>query len=256
MAYTEPDTALHHLKMAKSYLDDANNLAKPGDQASESVAAEQLQLLAQAAEHLNKARAIDPSEVLLVKDDKLTEREKLDQDYLNGTILLHEGVAHLNAALDAQSGYKYTDGSINKPRYKAGVARLEKARDALEKSFTYRAHSGDVLTFLAKAYQQLGDSQNYRRVLERHLQHSPDDIALHKQIKVLTQNPVLYPAFQTPGFTFTFGKYLVGLIVAGVALIVLAIVMGSGNAAGWGIVLLILAGASAFFKEKWEDWFG
>lgn len=256
MAYTEPDTALHHLKMAKSYLDDATDLVKPGGEASESVATEQLGLLAQAAEHLNRARAIDPDEVLFVKDDKLTEREKLDQDYLNGSILLHEGVAHLNASLDAQSHYKYTDGTINKPQYKAGVARLEKARDALEKSLTYRSHSGDVLTFLAKTYQQLGDYQNYRRVLERHLEHSPDDISLHKQIKALNQNPVLQPAFQTPGFTFTFGKYLVGLIIAGVALIVLAIVAGSGNAAGWGIVFLVLAGASAFFREKWEDWFG
>ena len=55
----------------------------------------QLKSLAQAAVHLDKARAIDPTEALWVEDEKEEVKKKFTQDYLTSRVLTYEGAAHL-----------------------------------------------------------------------------------------------------------------------------------------------------------------
>jgi tetratricopeptide (TPR) repeat protein len=255
MPYQEPDTALHHLKMAKSYLDDAERTGDISEHASQVVSESQLQALAKAAEHLNKARAIDSNEVLAVEDEKKGTKEKFDQDYLNGHVLLIEGVAHINSANHIWSYAKRSDGTIIRKSYREGVAYLEKARDVLEKALIYRPHSTEILKFLATAYHDLGDLANYRRILERHVELSPDEMGLHKNLRDLTEGYRPQPSFERPHFKLSLHGALTAMTIGGVALFILAAISRSGAPVGFGVVLLIIAFIGFWLKEKWERWF-
>lgn len=198
VAYKEPDTALFHLQMAKSYLDEASSASAISKDASRAVSDMQLRSLLQAAEHLNKARAIDPQEALWIDDEKAGTKTKADQDYLNGEVLLHEGIAHLNASNDVWSNYKNLDGRVDRIKYRQGVSFLEQARTALEKAAQYRPYSTEVLRFLAQVYQGLGDADNFRRAVERHVELAPDDMTLHKTMKDLNAGWKPEPSFDKP----------------------------------------------------------
>jgi len=250
MAYNEPDTALHHLKMAKAYLDEAEKHGAKEKNANQFVSDAEIKSLLEAAHHLNNARAIDPNEVLWVEDPKDKTRTKIDQDFLNSKVLLMEGVAHLNAARDLSTKHRNTDGSVVRKVYKEGVGRLEQARDALEKSLNYRSYSDDALNFLAKAYLRLGDQQNCRRVLERHLEVSSDDIELHKQIKELDAGSVPGPLFRAPSFSISFPTIMSFTTIAAIGLFILAIVQHSGAPVGPGILLLLGSAAGFWLYEK------
>jgi tetratricopeptide (TPR) repeat protein len=240
VAYKQPDTALHHLKMAKSYLDEADKQGEQDKKPNRVLSDAQINILAQAAHHLNKAREIDPSELLWIEEKN--EKIKLDQDTLNGDVLLSEGVAHLNAAVFISNTFGNIDGTFNKGHYKAGVSRLEQARDALEKAIKYRPYSDQTYKFLAQVYGALGDIHNYRRILERHVEISPDNIEVHKQLAALAN--LKYPStrFRQKPFSLSVPTMLSLSFLAGIILIIVAIASHNFNPAGFGIILLIASG--------------
>jgi tetratricopeptide (TPR) repeat protein len=255
MAYKEPETALHHLKMANSYLDDAQRTIESTKDASQFISQLQMRSLAEAAQHLNKARAIDPTEVLWVDDEKENVRLKMDQDYLTSRVLVYEGVAQINSAREIWTTYEDTDGKINRSKYNDGVRNLELARDTLEKALKYNPVSADGLNFLQLAYQYLSDAQNFRRILERRIELRPDDIALHKQIKELNQNPVLTPYFKKPPLiSFTAALWLsvpIGLILATIG-------VNTGFTPLLALGMILFWGPIAFWILKiiWRENFG
>jgi len=249
VTYKEPESAVHHLKMAKAYLDDADEIAKKEDKPNKFASEAEIKALTQAAEHLNKARAIDPNEVLWIEEGKDKEKVKLDQDYINGRVLLKEGIAHLNAALDI-SQYRNIDGTSDRRHYNEGTARLQQACAALEQALTYRPYSDDVLDKLATTYRRLGDTQNYRRILERHVEISPDNMGLHKQIEELNASPQPTPLLRRAGFSISAPTIFSGMLVLGIALIILGIATKTFNPAGWGIVFLLVSGAGFWLYEN------
>jgi tetratricopeptide (TPR) repeat protein len=249
MAYQQPDTALHHLKMAYSYLEDARKVGEKIKEANSSVSAQQLAILVNAANHLNQARTLDPNEVLWVDEEKNQTRTKIDQDFLNGEVLLVEGVAHLNTALDHSSHYIYGDNRVYKPTFRAGSESLIKARDALVKALTYRPYSEEALKFLAKTYYHLGDAENYRKTLERHIQIRPENIELHKQMEDLSARPP-HPLFSKPGFEPKMHHVLLGCIFFGVLLLILAAATQSGAPVGMGIFFFAIGGFGFWVREK------
>jgi tetratricopeptide (TPR) repeat protein len=240
VAYKQPDTALHHLKMAKSYLDDADKQGAQDKKPNRVISDAQINILAQAAHHLNKAREIDPNEVLWIEEKN--EKIKLDQDTLNGDVLLSEGIAHLNAALFISNTFSNIDGTFDKRPNKDGMSRLEQARDALEKAIKYRPYSDQSYKFLAQVYGALGDLQNYRRILERHVEISPDNIEVHKQLAALENQKYPTARFRQKPFTISFPTVMSLLFVLGIVLIIVAIASHDFNPAGFGIVLFIVAG--------------
>lgn len=222
MAYEEPDTALHHLKMAKSYMDEAQVSLEKIDQPSEFFSEMQLKSLAQAAVHLNKARAIDPTEVLWVEYEKEDVQLKLTQDYITSRVLACEGAAHLNSAGAIWTTYQDSDGKTDRNQYAAGVRHLERGRDTLLKALTYNSYSHDGLRLLQAAYFRLGDKHNCRRILERRIELEPDNLTLHKEIKELSSQLTIKPYFDKPpaiSLNAALGiSIAAGLIIAGIGL--------------------------------------
>jgi len=137
VAYQAPDTALHHLKMAKAYLDEADKEVAKDKKPDEFVSEAKIRALAKAARHLNRAREIDPNEVLWVEDEEDEVGITLDQDYLNGRVLVKEGIAHLNAVHYISNSFRCLDGTVDRESYKKAIGRLHNARIALEKALTY-----------------------------------------------------------------------------------------------------------------------
>ena len=255
MAYEEPDTALHHLKMAKSYLDEAGLTAEISNDASWVVSDLQLRSLVQAALHLNKARDIDPKEVLWIEDKKTGTKERYDQDYLNGDVLLYEGVAHLNTSNALWSRYADPYGKIDRPAYRQCTLFLEKARDTLEKAARYRPYSTEIHRHLANVYEGLGDFDNYRRVVERRVELDPDNMALHKTMKDLNAGWTPSPSLQKPpSLTFNGAVVLCGLL--GVAIFLFGAFLNATRLSGFGALLGFFAFAFLILKIIWREKFG
>jgi hypothetical protein len=90
-------SALYHLKMAKSYLDEARDFDKDNKNASQYASESQIKILSKAATHLSKARGLDPTAVLPVEDKKDKTVINCSQDVLTALVLAQEGlVARVN----------------------------------------------------------------------------------------------------------------------------------------------------------------
>lgn len=263
MAYKEPDTALHHLKMAKSYMDNADSRLNMDSGVLKVFSEQQLELLAKAAEHLNRARAIDPTEVLLVPDEKNNERVTFTQDFMTARVLLHEGIAHINSARDMDGRYKDHKGRVVEAKYREGVGYLENARDALEKSLTFNSYGRDALRFLQMSYQNLGDEPNFRRILERRVELYPEDIGIHREIEYHDEHPGIKPMFEASSsptfgmpFFLDFERVMFIAIGFGFFLIILAFPAKSFDLGMWGFILMLSAVFILWVEQKWNEWFG
>jgi tetratricopeptide (TPR) repeat protein len=198
MAYEPPATALHHLKMAKAYLDDYRGYVDDAPDAFSSIGPHISAILERAAEHLKKARAIDPAEVLWVEDAKENVKYKYTQDFLASEALCYEGNMLLNNAKYIESKYNDSEGKINRGKRAQGIQFLERAREVLLKSLTYNSVNSDALLYLGLAYLYLGDGDSYRSVLERRLKLDPDNILLHKAFETANEPGGYEPLFSNP----------------------------------------------------------
>ena len=250
MAYQAPETAEHHLKMAKAYLDEAKATLAAAKDASQYISQVQLKDLAEAAQHLNKARAIDPNATLVVEDKEDGARITYKQDFLAGLLLLHEGVAHLNITNAISGTYDGTQAGVPRKSRKEGIRSLEKARDSLEKSLIYNPYHEDALKFLYMTYQRLGDRTKARQILERRIELKPEDMSLHREIRTFDQTRTLSPMFQSPGISFSVVMRCV--LAFGVVLLILALPVGSWSMAIWGIIIVFAAAGILRVSE----WFG
>jgi hypothetical protein len=178
-------SATHHLKLAKLYLDDANRLQASEKHYNKHTSAIIVQTLSRAAEQLIKAREIDPNENLWMQDTSGKPPFEVTQDLLNSMVLTSEGLASYYAALHVndQNDSYYSGVGTNRQAYlKEGLLFLHEARDALEKSLIYTPYREYSLTLLSKVYRALGDSVNYKRILEKRIAIRPNDIEAHKEL--------------------------------------------------------------------------
>src|ERR1700722_8439105 len=133
--------ALHHLKLAKAYLDECRGDFYAKGEANQYASESQLKVASKAAEHLNKARQLDPHAMIWVEDKPGDGKYQLTQDYLNSRVLEIEGVAFLNTAHDIHAQFQTYilnhDGKPVRAKERVGRDYLERARDALEKSLKY-----------------------------------------------------------------------------------------------------------------------
>ena len=225
------------------------------DEPSEFFSQLQLKSLAQAAVHLNKARAIDPTEALWVEDKKEEVKLKFTQDYLTSRVLTYEGAAHLNSAGAVWTTYKGGGGKPDRGQYAAGVRHLKRGRDTLVKALTSNPFSHDGLRLLQEAYFRLGDKHNCRRILERRIELEPDNITLHKEIKELSSQLTIKPYFDKPSAVSL--NAALGICVA-VGLAVAGVGLATGLAPVFGLGTILWFAPVAFWISKiiWRENFG
>jgi hypothetical protein len=248
--------ALHHLKLAKAYLDEARGEVFSKGEVSQYLSEAQLKVATKAAEHLNKARQLDPHAGLWVEDKPGDGKYQLTQDYLNSRVLAIEGVAFLNTAHDihaqCQTYILNHDGKPDRAKERDGRDYLERARDALEKSLKYSAAHEEALKFLSQTYRELGDKENYQRVMQKRVQINADDMEAHKALDRIDESDAVHDIFSTPrSIHWTFNKVL-GLSML-VGFFLCAIAMPANLTALGGIGSLMLVGPMIIWGIKWYE---
>jgi tetratricopeptide (TPR) repeat protein len=218
----ESSPALHHLKMAKAYLDEARDTDKNSKEANRYVSEAQVAALSKAATHLNKARELDPTAVLEVEDKEKKTVLRYNQDFLTGLVLCHEGLASINAGRDLLMQATSFE-KIDTTKLRESESKYISARDALEKSLKYNPYDDDALKFLTDVYSTLADKENYRRIIVERIKQNSDDMDAHKSLDRMSDpNFKMDSIFKQPLFTWTFNKVLVLTMVLGFLLIPIA----------------------------------
>jgi hypothetical protein len=246
----------HHLKLAKAYLDEARGDFYSKGEANQYTAEAQLKVASKAAEHLNKARQLDPHAVIWVEDNPGDGKYKLTQDYLNSRALAIEGVAFLNIAHDILAQCDtYRLNNDNRPdrrKEASGKGYLENARDALEKSLNYSAAHKEALKYLSQTYRELGDKENYKRIMQQRVVVDDDDMEAHKALDRIDEPGAVFDVFNTPrSIHWTFNKVL-GLSML-VGFFLCAIAMPANLNALGGIGSLMLVGPMIIWGIKWYE---
>jgi tetratricopeptide (TPR) repeat protein len=295
MAYKPPNTASYHMQMAWSFYNDARKISE--DQPSvgqmrsymshdnldkieisdteihnyslERIAKSQMEPLRKAIDHLNQARALDPTAIVSYPSDNKEEAEqgiklKATVDQMYAKVLSLEGIAHLNIAnaIEAQH-YKRSDGTVNRKYRNDGISHLEAARDAFIKALKYDRYHSDATHFLERVYYNLGDTENYRKFrtercdeLQRQIDSDPDNVELHKKMQTMLQDPgIARPIFQAGGSPFSVWGILTGMFLAGAVCLILGFIT-QGGTVGLGIFLIIVSGIGFWIREKLSLWFG
>jgi tetratricopeptide (TPR) repeat protein len=234
----EESPALHHLKLVKAYIDEARLTQASEKTASAYISEVALKSLSKAAEHLNKARELDPNEVLWVEDKPGDGKYQLTQDFLHARVLTGEGICALNSAHEMQ--YKNNtyllnhDGKIDREAIATGNRYLASARDAFEKALKYSPAHQDALVYLSKTYRELGDKENYRRVLQQRVQITPDDMNAHKELDQVDDPDFVTPILTTQRFKkITLNGYLGLSMILGFMVILAAESRGPIGAIGY-----------------------
>ena len=256
MQNSPPSPALHHLKLAKAYLDEARGDFFSKGEVSQYASEAQLKIATKAAEHLNKARILDPHAGLWVEDKPGDGKYQLTQDYLNSRVLAIEGVAFLNTAHDilaqCETYMLNHEGKPDRGKENTGKRYLERARDALEKSLTYSATQEEALTFLSIAYRELGDKENYKRIMQKRVAINDDDMEAHKALDRIDEPDAVFDVFNTPrSIRWTFNKVLGSSMLVGFFLCAIAM-PAHLNVLG-GIGSLMLVGPMIIWGIKWYE---
>jgi hypothetical protein len=239
-----PSSAMvqHHLKMAYSYLTDARTQTDV-DISAEFISKSTIDSLTRAAEHLVKAREIDPLAVYWVADKPGEEKYKLSQNFLNAQVLALEAVAHYNAARAIGVKRSGTESAARKNR-RAGKAELEQARIAGERALEYSSVDYNALNCLRHVYEDLGDRDNLRRVVTKLMELRPDDLDIHKEFDSVS-DPRWFPdpLFDNPtliGRLFDLPLRYPSLAV-GISFVILVIGSASSIIAKIGIGLVVIS---------------
>jgi tetratricopeptide (TPR) repeat protein len=241
-----------HLELANSYLDDAQAALNSAKTPSTFIVERTAKPLSKAADHLNKAREIDPNEFLWVESDEdKAVRLRFTQDIFASRILLCEGVAALNAAHAINTDndtYRLNHGRADRSLVRTGNAYLISARDALEKSLKFSVGHKDTLKFLTQTYRELGEKDKYKRLLEKRIELYPDDIAAHKELDQIDDPDFLSPLF-TPPPTISINVWLAISMVVGFILFPIA----AQNKALGLFAIILLFGPPAIWWYRWKN---
>ena len=227
MAYQAPETAEHHLKMAKAYLDEATDTKDSKGDANRFISEMQIKALSKAANHLDRARAVDPTAVLKVEDEKTKETIGISQDVLSSQVLLQEGYASINTARDLLSSATGRYEGVNRKELAQSLAAYKKAAVGLEKSLKYNPYSSQTLIGLTQIYEAIGDKPNYKRVVERRLELDPNDMQAHKLIEAMHERGFRIGTAFNPPFEWSTNKTL--WLIAAVSFFLIPIAANSGE---------------------------
>jgi len=248
--------ALQHLKLAKAYLDEARAEVSSKDEVSRYASEAQLKVATKAAEHLNKARQLDPDAVIWVEDKPGDGKYKLTQDYLNSRVLTIEGVAFLNTAHDilaqCETYALNHDGKPDRGKEAEGKGYLERARDALEKSLKYSPAHEQALKFLSKTYRELGDKENYKRIMQKRVTINADDMEAHKALDRIDEPDAVFDVFNSPRtIRWTFNKVLGLSMLIGFLLVAIAAPANLSVLGGIGSFMFVIP--MIIWGVKWYE---
>ena len=181
-------SAMHHLNMAKAYLDDVR-IANKAKTITYAGADFQINLLSKAAQHLLEARVIDPHQTLVYEEDGDTF--EFTQDRLNSIVLSDEGMVSFHRAYIAHVDFqKYLDQNDNTSARRAasqGTRYFQEATIAFEKALVYHPEHSNTFDFLSQTYRDLGDKENYIRILKRWLEVNPTNMDARKRLDLLDE---------------------------------------------------------------------